>query len=188
MESNISTGFVEEINLKTIFSRIIDSPWQTEISLKNLKSIIDTDLDIPQYHLNILDDARKETLPYMLMKYIHKWPGWSKKEEYDKGSMDLYTWMSKFRNYICYKMRHLVMELLPHLEEDEPSQSESNSKQSVNCGTQTESKVNFSNFNIELAGPPTILNNIVFSGLNGNYSIIADLISLHNSCQVYVSQ
>ncbi|XP_044758418.1 uncharacterized protein LOC123316415 [Coccinella septempunctata] len=159
----------EVITLNTIFKKIINSDdGETEISLQVLNGIIETNLHLD---LDNLDNVQRNALVYMLLRYIKNWPGWSKKDEYEKGSIDLDNWMLRFNNYICYKMQLLVTRTLPNIEKDLSDQAESSSVKTADVSTQTESKVNFSNFNIDLAGPATLLNNLVFSGHQGDIRV-----------------
>ncbi|XP_045476816.1 uncharacterized protein LOC123682306 isoform X1 [Harmonia axyridis] len=162
-----SNNEIDSLTLDNIFKRIISTNSEIELTLDILNHVIEYDLNI---NFNGLDDDQKLALPYMLMRYIKNWPGWSRKEEYDNGSIALEDWMLRFRNFIYYKMQSLVTKTLPDMVNSQ-KKSKLNTVHVKDISTQSVSLGNFINFSIDLSGPASLLNNLVFSGYKGHIRV-----------------
>lgn len=152
----------ERTDLFKFFEAVIKSQ-ELEVDQNQLEKVFCVDLTIDTVKLNKrLVGVLGEALVY----YMTTWPGWQRSNEYSSGQLPCKEWYERFRQYLIFKSNFII--------KNAPKFTEEVSKETKDETIQTDLSIKINDddkrtapYVLNISGPPSILNNIVFMEANG---------------------
>ncbi|KAF2879293.1 hypothetical protein ILUMI_26885 [Ignelater luminosus] len=156
----------ERTDLFKFFEAVIKSQ-ELEVDQNQLEKMFCIDLTIDTAKL---DKRLVGVLGEALVYYMTTWPGWQRSNEYSSGQLQCKEWYERFRQYLIFKSNFII--------KNAPKFTEEVCKETKDETIQTDISIQMSEddkrtapYILNVSGPPSILNNIVFMEANGHVLI-----------------